>query len=156
MLENKICINVLHPDLYIKKIRVDKLSTIRSLYRVLPEKDSIFIFKNEILTGSLSFCFYNIENDNSIVVVEPSVLKTIGDDILLYYQKCILITPSISVAKERNRLKDQKLMQLEMKPRLFRKVYCLSVMPDETSPQMTISYSDKKEISTSPLPELLW
>jgi len=84
-------INVVNTSLCIEEHIIEKESPIMSIYKGIREEDKVFIFHNEILAGSRSFSSYNIESDNIIVVVEPSVFKTIEGPILDYYKKCVLI-----------------------------------------------------------------
>jgi hypothetical protein len=122
-----ISINILIPRIGIRVVRVkrsDSVSVLRS-YLLIPQID--FIFNGQLLDSECAFEFYNVQNHDSLVAVDPEREKAAQRWIKLTdesdeFSNSIQCAIDPKCRGEFLRLRDVHTMRLEAKPKTFRRM----------------------------------
>lgn len=128
VLKNNIMkIFVYQPYVRIRSIRLDAFYSISVLNRMYPA-DSTYIFNGQILDVEKSFYYYNIQNENKIVLISSNMMKSNPNFIQKwidltsrkdYFEERINLNIKNDYRKEIARMKDIKYLRMENKKRHF-------------------------------------
>lgn len=168
-----ITIYVFQPGIRIRHIKLDSNNCISILYAIYPN-DSKFIFKGQILDISKTFLQYQINNENKIVLISPMMihhnpflvdrwLKITNDQ--KSFEERINLNVNKNSRLEIARLKDIKLLKLEVKRKKFDKYLksqnasqynsIESISKNQTDEKLEINYKSIDSPSIDPLP-IIW
>ncbi|KAK8842427.1 hypothetical protein M9Y10_026010 [Tritrichomonas musculus] len=168
-----ITIYVFQPGIRIRHIKLDSNNCISILYAIYPN-DSKFIFKGQILDISKTFLQYQINNENKIVLISPMMihhnpflvdrwLKITNDQ--KSFEERINLNVNKNSRLEIARLKDIKLLKLEVKRKKFDKYLksqnasqynsIESINKNQTDEKLEINYKSIDSPSIDPLP-IIW
>lgn len=173
---NIMKIYVYQPFMRIRHIKLNMLSPISILSRIYPP-NSIYIFNGQILDVSKSFLFYNIKNENKIVLITSLMKKS--DPKLVdkwiknttdqeSFEERVDLNINKNCRRELARIKDIKFYKLEIKRKTFGKFlknqntdlmnsnsFNANRNKFQEEIDLKIDYNQLKEPSFDPLP-VLW
>ncbi|KAK8896620.1 hypothetical protein M9Y10_014531 [Tritrichomonas musculus] len=176
IMHNNMKIYVYQPFMRIRHIKLNMLSPISILSRIYPP-NSIYIFNGQILDVSKSFSFYNIKNENKIVLITSLMKKsdpklvdkwiknTTDQD---SFEERVDLNINKNCRRELARIKDIKFYKLEIKRKTFGKFlknqntdlmnsnsFNANRNKFQEEIDLKIDYNQLKEPSFDPLP-VLW
>lgn len=176
IMHNIMKIYVYQPFMRIRHIKLNMLSPISILSRIYPP-NSIYIFNGQILDVSKSFSFYNIKNENKIVLITSLMKKsdpklvdkwiknTTDQD---SFEERVDLNINKNCRRELARIKDIKFYKLEIKRKTFGKFlknqntdlmnsnsFNANRNKFQEEIDLKIDYNQLKEPSFDPLP-VLW
>lgn len=124
---NSINIYVYQPYIRIRSIKLKSCFLVSALNTIYPA-NSTYIFNGQILDINKSFCYYNIQNENKMVLISSNMMKSSPNCIQKwisitsrkdYFEERINLNIKNDFRKEIARVKDIKIFKMENRKKHF-------------------------------------
>jgi hypothetical protein len=159
-MSTELSINVVIPCTAVRVVKVSESDVVSVLRSRLGMANVDFIFNGQFLNPDHTFDFYRVQNNESLVAVEPGRQKshvrwlklTDEQDDFSNSVRCAI---DHKCRGEYLRLRDLRRMRIESRPRAFRHITAVTNRDGfATMPPETVVRGPPTEVSREPLPML--